>query len=103
MCQKTQSYICIFNAAHQQVVQAQGKNVLFNLISHQTDIDSIYLYAEDPFEPKYPFQFTKLKMCDNPKAFIKDSNDMDIYTKILMNKHFFRFHHAILFCSTKKY
>ena len=42
-------------------------------------------------------------MCDNPKAFIKDSNDMDIYTKILMNKHFFRFHHAILFCSTKKY
>ena len=28
-------------------------NSLFNLISHQQDIDKIYLYAEDPYEAKY--------------------------------------------------
>ena len=28
-------------------------NSLFNLISHQTDIDKIYLYAKDPYETKY--------------------------------------------------
>ena len=26
---------------------------LFNLISQQSDIDQIYLYAKDPFEAKY--------------------------------------------------
>ena len=28
-------------------------NSLFNLISHQPDIDKIYLYAKDPYETKY--------------------------------------------------
>ena len=28
-------------------------NSLFNLISHQSNIDKIYLYAKDPFEAKY--------------------------------------------------
>ena len=28
-------------------------NSLFNLINHQPDIDKIYLYAKDPYEPKY--------------------------------------------------
>ena len=28
-------------------------NSLFNLVSHLTDIDKIYLYAKDPFDAKY--------------------------------------------------
>ena len=28
------------------------KNVLLNLIESQPDIDKIYLYAKDPYEPK---------------------------------------------------
>ena len=28
-------------------------NSLFNLISHQSDIDKIYLYAEDLYKAKY--------------------------------------------------
>ena len=28
-------------------------NALINLISHQPDIDKIYLYAKDSFEAKY--------------------------------------------------
>ena len=27
----------------------------FNLINNEADIDKIYLYAEDPCEPKYQF------------------------------------------------
>ena len=27
-------------------------NSLFNLISHQPDIDKIYLYAKDPYDAK---------------------------------------------------
>ena len=29
------------------------KNSFFNLISHQPDIDKIYLYVKDPYEAKY--------------------------------------------------
>ena len=28
-------------------------NALLNLINNQPDVDKIYLYAEDPYEPKY--------------------------------------------------
>ena len=28
-------------------------NALLNLVSHQLDSDRIYLYAKDPYEPKY--------------------------------------------------
>ena len=31
-------------------------NLLFNLISHQPDIDQIYLNAKDPYEAKYRLQ-----------------------------------------------
>ena len=53
-------------------------NSLFNLISHEPDIDKIYLYAKDPYEAKYQFLFSKsesarLKHFDNSRAFI----DMD--------------------------
>ena len=34
---------------------------LFNLISHQPDIDNIYLYAKDPYEAKYKYLISKEK------------------------------------------
>ena len=63
-------------------------NLLFNLISHQPDIDKIYLYAKDPFEAKYKLlinkrESTDLKHFSDSKAFIDYSNDMDdIYENI---------------------
>ena len=63
-------------------------NALLNLINNQTDIDKIYLYAKDPFEDKYQFLIKKresigLKHFNDPKAFIKYSNDMhDVYKNI---------------------
>ena len=38
------------------IVRGSGSgktNVLLNLINHKPDIDKIYLYAKDPFKPKY--------------------------------------------------
>ena len=32
---------------------------LWNLINNQSDIDKIYLYAEDPYEVKYQFLINK--------------------------------------------
>ena len=57
-------------------------NSLFNLISHQPDIDKTYLYAIDPYEAKYQFlihkwESTALKHFNGSKAFIEYSNDMD--------------------------
>ena len=57
-------------------------NSLFNLISHEPDIDKIYLYARDPYEAKYQLLINKRKSTDlkhinDYKAFIKYSNDMD--------------------------
>ena len=34
-------------------------NTLLNLLNHQIDIDKIYLYSKDPFEPKYQFLINK--------------------------------------------
>ena len=61
---------------------------LWNLINNQSDIDKIYLYAEDPYETKYQFlinkrEITGLKHFNDPKAFIEYSNDMqDVYKNI---------------------
>ena len=61
---------------------------LLNLIKEQSDIDKIYLYAKDPYEPKYQFLINKrestgLKHFDDPNAFIEYSNDMyDVYKNI---------------------
>ena len=57
-------------------------NVLLNLTSHQPDIDKIYLYVQDPYEAKYQLLINKcksagLKHCDDQKAFIEYSNDMN--------------------------
>ena len=63
-------------------------NALLNLINNQSDIDKIYLYAEDPYETKYQFlinkrEITGLKHFNDPKAFIEYSNDMqDVYKYI---------------------
>ena len=57
-------------------------------MNHQLDIDNIYLYAEGPYEAKYQFLINKrertgLKHCNDVKAFIEYSNDMDnIYINI---------------------
>ena len=57
-------------------------NSLFNLISHQLNIDRIYLYVKDSYEAKYKLLFKKrestgLKHLNESKAFIEHSNDMD--------------------------
>ena len=40
-------------------------NSLFNLISHQPNIDKIYLYAKDPFEAKYHLLIIKLLLAES--------------------------------------
>ena len=64
------------------------ENVLLYLISHDPDVDKIYLYGKDPFEVKYQLLINKikntsLKYLNDSKAFIEYSNDMDdIYKHI---------------------
>ena len=63
-------------------------NLLLNLIENQPDIDKIYLYAKDPYESKYQYLINKresvgINLFNDPKAFIKYSNDMhDVYKNI---------------------
>ena len=63
-------------------------NALSNLINNQPDIDKIYLYPKDPYKYKYQFLINKresigLKHFNDPKVFIKYSNDMqDVYKNI---------------------
>ena len=63
-------------------------NVLLNLINNQPVIDKAYLYAKDPYEPKYQILINKresigLKHFNDPKAFIEYSNNMqDVYENI---------------------
>ena len=38
-------------------------NSLFNLISHQSDVDNIYLCSKDPYEAKYQFLIKKMWRC----------------------------------------
>ena len=67
----------------------------FNLISHQLDIDKIYLYVKDSYEDvkdlsevKYQLLINKrentgLTHLDNFKAFIECSDDIDNIYKII--------------------
>ena len=63
-------------------------NALLNLINNQPDIAKIYLYAKDPYEAKYQYLINKrekvgLDHFDDPKTFMKYSNDMqDVYKNI---------------------
>ena len=57
-------------------------NTLPNLIKEQPEIDKIYLYAKDPYGPKYQFlinkrEGTRLKHSDDPNVFVEYSNNMD--------------------------
>ena len=52
------------------------------MISHQDDIDKIYLYAKDLSEPKYKFSIKKhknagIKYVNDQNAFIECLNTMD--------------------------
>ena len=115
---------------------APGKtNALLDLTIHQPDIAKIYLYVKDPYEEKNQFLIKRpevvgLKHCDDCKAFIECSIDIDdVYENIeeynpnkeckiclkcnitcteLLNrnkkgKHFSCFYYTILFCCAKKY
>ena len=63
-------------------------NVLLNLIEDQPDTNKIYLNVTDPYEEKYQYLINKresvgINHFDNPKAFIKYSNDIrDVYKNI---------------------
>ena len=63
-------------------------NTLLNLINNQPDINKIYLYPKDLYEPKYQFLINKregigLKHFNDSKAFIEYSNEMhDVYKNI---------------------
>ena len=55
---------------------------MLNLISHQPDIDEIYLYAKNPYEAKYQLLIKKqegacIRHFNDSEAFTKYSNDMD--------------------------
>ena len=59
-----------------------------NLINNQLDIDTIYLYAKDPYERKYQYLIYKRKKVGldhfkDPKAFMEYSNNMqDVHKNI---------------------
>ena len=58
------------------------KKVVVNVISHQRDIDKIYLYAKNQNEAKHNLFINKrkgvgLKHYNHSKAFIEYSNDID--------------------------
>ena len=63
-------------------------NTLLNLRNNQPDIDEIYLYAKDPYEPKYQYLINKRKKVgldcfNNPKAFMDYSNNLQDVYKII--------------------
>ena len=63
-------------------------NALLNLINEQPDIDKIFLYVKDPYEPKYQHLINRREevgeeMVGNRNAFIEYSNNLqDIYQNI---------------------
>ena len=63
-------------------------NVLLNVIENQPDIDKIYLYAKDLYEPKYQYLINKtegvgMNHFKDLKAFIEYSNDMcNVYKNV---------------------
>ena len=62
------------------------KNALPNLISHQPDINKIYLCAKGPYEAKYQpvineHEIVGSKQCDDLKAFIRYSNEYNTNKK----------------------
>ena len=73
------------------IIEGSGSgktNTLLNLINNQSDIDKIYMYTKDLYEPEYHFLINKrectgLKHFNDLKTFIEYSNDMqDVYKNI---------------------
>ena len=68
--------------------ESTKRNLLFNLVNEEPDIDKIYLYAKDLYEAKDLFWISKrestdLKNFNDSKVFMEHSNDMHvIYNKI---------------------
>ena len=65
---------------------SEKTNSFFNLISQQSDIDNIYLYAKDPDKAKYQFSINKrestgLKYFNDSEAVIEYSIRMDDFCK----------------------
>ena len=65
-------------------------NALSNLIKEQPNIDKMYLYAKDPYKPKYQFlinkrESTELKHFDDPNALLNIQMICMMFIKILMN------------------
>ena len=65
-------------------------NALLNLIDHEPDIDTFYIYAKDPYETKYQLLIseggsTGWKYLNDLKAFIEYSNAMDDFYKKMKN------------------
>ena len=62
-------------------------NSLLNIISHQSEIDKIYLHPKYPYETKYQLLVNKresigLKRLNDSKVFFEYSDDMnDVYKK----------------------
>ena len=83
------------------------KKALLNLINNQQDIDTIHLYAKDPYEDKYQYLINKrervgINHLNDPKAFIEYSIDMhkvykniDNYNPNKENKKLIVFHDMI--------
>ena len=64
-------------------------NLLFNLIENQPDIDTIYLYAKDPYKSKYQYLINKIECVGinhfkDSKAFIEYSDSIHDVYKILI-------------------
>ena len=73
------------------IIEGSGSgkpNTLLNLIENRADIDKIYLYVKDLYEPIYQYIINKresvgINHFNDPKAFIDYSNDMDdVYKNI---------------------
>ena len=86
------NWLKIFDHSYRILItggSGSGKTTsLFNLKSHQLDIDKIHLYTKEPNEAKYQLLINKrkslgLKHFNDSKAFIEYSNYMgDIYENI---------------------
>ena len=70
------------------MAEDQTKNVLLNLVKHQSDIDKIYLYVKGPFESKYCLFINGrgklgIKETKNQKSFINYSQTIeDVYENL---------------------
>lgn len=73
------------------IVDSSGSrktNAFLKLVSHHPDTDKIYLYATDPYEPKYQplikaCEDASIKHYNDPRVFIEYSNTTDdIYNNI---------------------